>query len=286
MHKHHHPVSQTLWLALGLNIFVALAKFSYGLITGTLSMVADGIHSFTDAGSSILGLISVRQASKPSDEGHHYGHEKFETLAALGIGALIGLTSWEILKKAISRFFDGSGGEYHVAGIWIIGLTMAINLGLALYERKKAKEFHSSVLHADSYHTLSDVWVSFSVLVSLVAMKYGVLWVDTITSLVIALYFAYVAFRLIREEVLVLSDAAFINVKEVERLVVEVEGVTGCHAVRTRGRPGNAFVDLHIQVDSNIDMARAHAITHEVETFIKLKIEGIREVLVHSEPMD
>src|SRR5260221_728721 len=112
--EHTQAVKRVLWMALGLNVFVAILKTIYGVQTGTLAMIADGIHSTADAGSSIMGLISVHFAARPSDEDHHYGHHKFETLAAMGIGGMIALTSWEILKTAIFRLTHATTSTFHV----------------------------------------------------------------------------------------------------------------------------------------------------------------------------
>lgn len=282
--KNAQSIKRVLKVAFSVNIFVAVAKITYGLITHTLSMVADGIHSLTDAGSSVMGFISVRYASKPSDEGHHYGHQKYETLAALGIAGLIALTSWEVLRKAVQRLFDPSLADFHVSGVGIMIFSMAVNLLLARYEKQKSQEFKSHVLEADAYHTASDFWISLSVLISLFAIRYGVPWVDPLVSLLIAIYFGYVAFKLVRETGLILTDAAFIDVKEVEKLVRTVTGVISCHKVRTRGRPGHAFVDLHIQIDPTTDTAASHTIVHNVEKSIKKEIDGVHEVLIHTEP--
>jgi len=277
-------VKRVLWLALFLNIIVAIAKVLYGLLTSTLSMVADGIHSFTDAGSSIMGLISVQFASKPSDENHHYGHHKFESLAALGIGGLIALTSWEVFKKAIGRLMEPDSSDFHMSGIHIMLGAMIINLSLSWYEKRKAKEYKSTILKADAYHTASDFWISFSVLISLLAIKHNINWVDPLISVLIAIYFAYVAFKLVRETGLALSDAAYIDIKEIAKLVRSVTGVITCHKIRTRGRPGEAFVDLHIQIEPTTDTATSHTIVHNIERRIKNEIEGIQDVLIHTEP--
>src|SRR5262245_25504915 len=120
MIRHSREIKRVLWLALLMNVLVALAKAIYGLMTGTLSLIADAIHSTTDAASSVMGLISVHFASRPSDEDHHYGHHKFETLAAMGIGAFIALTSWEILKSSIHRLATPHEPIFRSTGIWII----------------------------------------------------------------------------------------------------------------------------------------------------------------------
>ena len=217
-------VLRVLWFALIGNLIVASAKTIYGLLTGTLTMIADGIHSFVDAAASIMGLFATHYAGKPSDEDHHYGHQKYETLAALGVAIFIALTSWEILKHALTRLIDQELPQFHASGIYIIIFSMCISGTVSWYERKKSKEFNSSLLEADAHHTASDVWVSFSVLLSLFAIRQGYYWVDPLFSLGIALYFAYIAYKILKKNLMVLSDAAFFDPKEIKDIVISVPG--------------------------------------------------------------
>jgi cation diffusion facilitator family transporter len=282
--ENSRSVSNVLIIALALNILVAFGKTLYGSVTGTLSMIADGLHSFADAASSVMGLVAVRYATRPSDSDHHYGHYKFETLAALGVGAFIGLTSWEILKNASERLIHPEHTDFYFSGLWIMAITMLINGGLSWYERKKSVEFKSAILKADAYHTASDLMVSFSVFLSLIAIKYGLTWVDPIVSLFLVLYFLRVAYKLIKENVLDLSDAAFIDTLLIKSIAKSVPGVIGCHRVRTRGRFGNVFIDLHIQVDPELPTLQSHQLAHAIETKIRGEIQGVRDVLIHTEP--
>lgn len=284
MLQNAREVVRTLVVALALNILVATAKTLYGFWTNTLSMIADGLHSYTDAASSVIGILSIRVASRPKDDDHHYGHQKFETLAALGIGLFIALTGYEVVKNAYGRLFHPAHPTYHSTGVWVIGIGMLINIGLSIFERRRGKKYDSTILVADALHTASDVWVSFSVLVSLVCLKFQLYWVDAVVSLVIGIYFGFVSYRLIRENVLVLSDAAFIDAGMVERLVLDVPRVISCHHIRTRGRPGSAFIDLHIQIDADTDTSTAHKIVHDIEDRLKAKISGVQDVIIHTEP--
>ena len=277
-------VKKVLWLALSLNLLVTIAKLSYGFFTGTLSVIADGFHSLADAGASVTGLIAVNVAAKPKDDDHHYGHQKFETLATLVIAAFIGITAWEVFKHGIDRIFHEKEISYHPIGILIMIMAMAINLFLSRYESKKSKEFKSHILEADAYHTASDFWVSSSVLCSLLAIRFGFGKVDAYLSIGISIYFFFIAYRLVKETTMVLSDAAFVDVDRVKKLAKETEGVISCHHVRTRGRPGTAFVDLHIQVDPDTNTIASHKIAHDLEDKIMDEITGIHDVLIHTEP--
>ncbi len=280
----HREITKTLILAFFLNIFVAAAKMIYGLYTGTLAMVSDGIHSFTDGFGSLMGIISVKYASRPSDHDHHYGHTKYETLGALGIATFVGLAGWEVAKQAIHKFIHPGITTFHNVGLGIAIGTIFINFLLSRYERKKGEALNSPILKADAIHTASDVWVSLSVIVSLIAIKFGFYWVDTALSFCIALYFGYAAFTIVKENVMVLTDGAFLDVQAIKNLALKENGVISCHRVRTRGTPSNAYVDLHIQVAPETTTIAAHRLAHNIENRIMKEFPGIVEVLVHTEP--
>ncbi|MEZ4845480.1 MAG: cation diffusion facilitator family transporter [Bdellovibrionota bacterium] len=277
-------VKKVLITALILNLAVATAKMIYGFLTGTLSMIGDGIHSTMDGCSSLMGIISVEYASRPSDDDHHYGHTKYETLAALGIATFIAIASWEITKRAIDRLLHPDPASFHMSGIWIILTTIVINFLLSRFEIKKGEEYNSPILKADGIHTSTDVWVSISVLASLFAIKYDLLIIDTIISFGIAIYFAFAAYQVLKENILVLTDAAFLDIKVIKDLALKENGVIGCHQVRTRGTPTNAYVDLHIQVAPEMTTIASHRLAHNIESRIQKEFPGIVEVLVHTEP--
>ncbi len=277
-------VKQTLLLAFFLNTLVALAKLTYGLLTGTLTMIGDGIHSVMDGFGSLMGIITIEYASKPSDEDHHYGHTKYEMLGALGIATLVALAGWEMLKKGIDRFLHPTQIEFHTAGVYIASITILINYLLSRYERKKGEKLNSHILKADSMHTASDIWVSVSVLVSLLAIKFHMQWIDTTISILIAIYFWLAAYRIIHENFMVLTDAAFLDVHKIKNLVLKEQGVISCHRIRTRGTPSHAYVDLHIQVAPETTTLFSHRLAHNIENRIKTELPGIIEVLVHTEP--
>jgi cation diffusion facilitator family transporter len=281
---HKKEVKNVLLLAFFLNILLAIAKLTYGVITGTLTMVADGIHSIMDGFGSLMGIVTVEYASRPSDHDHHYGHKKYEMLGAIGIAMLVALAGWEMMRRGIDRFQHPTESTFHMWGVWVAVGTITINYLLSRYERKKGNEYNSHILKADSIHTATDIWVSISVLASLIAIRFKLQWIDTVLSLTIALYFFYASYSLIKENVLVLTDAAFLDVEKIKNLALKENGVISCHRVRTRGTPSNAYVDLHIQVAPETTTLTSHRLAHNIEDRILKEIPGVVEVLVHTEP--
>ena len=159
---------------LALNLAVALAKLFYGIISHSAAMEADGFHSLFDGASNIIGLVGMWFASRPADEGHPYGHAKFETVAAAVIGILLAFAGYTVGKGAIDSL-TGSGVPTEVTTIsFAIMLgTLAVNLFVTTWERRAGKRLGSEILVADASHTLSDVMVSSGVIVSLILVKVG-----------------------------------------------------------------------------------------------------------------
>ncbi len=112
-------------------------------------------------------------AGRPPDEDHPYGHRKFETLAALMIGALLALTAWEVLKSCLERLREGGAPEATPLTFWVMGTTLLINLGVSTWERREGARLKSDLLKADAAHTQSDVYASLAVIASLIAARMG-----------------------------------------------------------------------------------------------------------------
>lgn len=284
MKEYYHTVRKILILILILNIAVAMAKVIYGYYSNSLSMLTDGFHSFFDGASNVVGIIGITLASKPADKEHKYGHWKIETFASIMIAVLLFLVCLEIVQSAIDRFFNPSTPEITTISFIIMGITILINLGVSWYEYKKGRELDSKILIADSMHTRSDIYASIAVILGFFAISAGYVWVDTAVALGIALLIAKTGIDIIRESSEVLLDRSIIGDEIIENIALSVSGVNGCHAIRTRGKITQTYIDLHITVNSNCSIEEAHEIGDKVELKIKKSIPGIKEVLIHLEP--
>jgi cation diffusion facilitator family transporter len=269
---------------LFLNLAVSFAKIAYGMYTNVLSMQSDGYHSLFDGVSNIVGLIGIQIAAKPPDKEHPYGHRKFETLASIVIAVILAVVAFEIVHSAFDRFGTGSAPEVTVISFAIMLGTMCVNYGVTTYEHKKGTELNSEVLLADSAHTKSDIYVSLSVIIGLVAIHMGYPVIDPLVSVLIALVILHAGAEIILHSVSILADESQIDIDEIAEVVRNVEGVIDCHKIRTRGPPGNVFVDLHVEVDPEMTTYKSHTISHIVQYRIKENFDGIEDVLVHIEP--
>jgi cation diffusion facilitator family transporter len=274
-----------LWLTLGLNLGVAASKIAYGYATGVLSIRADGFHSLTDSVNNLVGLVGVYFAARPADEGHPYGHTKFEVLAAGVVGlSLLGM-AYDVLTSAAGRLFGGAPPpRLDALAFVVLAVTLAVNLGVARYERRQAERLGSPFLASDAAHTSSDVMVTLGVIVTVALVNAGFSKLDSIMALGIAGFIAWTGVQVLRQNLRYLADAAALEPEAVRAVAVQVAGVASAHKIRTRGTPGDIHVDLHIQVARHLDVVTAHRVTHWVIDAIRAGLPGVSDVVVHTEP--
>ena len=277
-------VRKILTYTLLLNMVVALAKLFYGHMTESLSMVADGYHSFFDGTSNVVGLVGIWLAYNPPDKDHPYGHKKYETLALLGISILLFLTCFQVLQGAYLRFRDSIIPDVTVFSFLVIFVTMGINIFVMMWERKKGKELKSEILISDSMHTRSDIFASMAVLISLAAVYIGVPVIDPLAAFVIAILIGKTGFEILLESTKVLSDYFRLSPIRIRDVALKVDGVQECHDIRSRGTANDVFVDLRLHVPSDMDISAAHELAHQVEGRIKKEFTEVTEVVVHIEP--
>ena len=276
-----------LVITLVLNLLVAAAKGVYGVWTGSLAIATDAIHSLVDGASNVIGLFVVGIARRPPDEGHPYGHRKVEIVAAAVIGVAIGAAGVRFAWTAIEALIDGRAAPHTSAiGFAVIAGTMIVNIFVATYEARKARELESTYLGADAAHTASDVLVTGAVMVAYTAAHLGVSWADPVGALVVLAIICVVAWRILSSNINVLLDSAAVDAALVESIAIGVEGVVGCHRVRSRGAGGTVHVDLHIQLEADITLRAAHDIAHTVEDGLRRQLAQNVDVTIHMEPHD
>lgn len=277
---------RVLWVVLWLNLGVAAAKLGYGLLTGSVSMQADGIHSSFDGMSNVIGLIGLWAAAHPPDAEHPYGHKKYETFAAAGIGLLLFGTCLYILRNSYLHWREAVVPEVTVISFAVMLGTMAINWTVMSWERRRGTVLKSEILLADSRHTASDILSSLSVLIGLAAVTAGYPLLDPIAGVVIAGFIGRTGLLVLQEATLSLADRARLDADAIREVALTVAGVRCCDEIRTRGLPRYVFMDLCIHVDPAMTIARAHAVAHDVEDKLKQAFPGVAEVVVHVEPED
>jgi cation diffusion facilitator family transporter len=281
-------VRRVLLVTLALNVAVVAGKLTAGLLAGSLSVISDAIHSSVDSINNVVGLVVMKYATAEPDEGHPYGHAKFETLAAFAIAGFLFVTCYQISLSAIERIISHElpAPEITALTIGVMVGTIICNIIVAGYERREGKRLQSAFLLADSAHTRSDVLVSCSVLAGLILIRSGYVRLDPIISLGVAAVIAWSGYQIFKRTVPILVDAAPVPAWRIAEIVRSVHGVHSAHDIRSRAHGGEMFIEmrLHVADEFERDHIASHSITEEIER--KLEAEfGRVTATIHVEPL-
>lgn len=283
-HGYRKEVRRVLLLTLLLNLLVVGLKALVGWWTGSLSLMADALHSVTDSANNVLGLVTNQLASPQPDRDHPYGHQKFEAVGALGVAAFLGIACFEILKSTVERLIGGGGAvEMSAPSLWIMLAVLGVNIFVAFYERRVGHRLGSNILIADAEHTMSDIWITITVLAGLIGVWVGAAWLDIVLAFPVALLVIRSGWVVLSANLPWLVDEMAIAPEAIHAVVMAVPGVLNCHNIASRGLLGRqVFIDMHLIVVPP-DVLSAHNITEQVEQQLEEEF-GPARVTIHIEP--
>jgi cation diffusion facilitator family transporter len=257
----------------------------YGYASGAISVLSDGFHSLTDAASNVVGLVGVRAAQQPPDADHPYGHRKYETVAAGAITLFLVLVVVEVLRNATNHLTGRTAPHEISAGTFVVMfVTLAVNLVVIVYESREAERLGSEVLMADATQTRGDVWTSLAVVAALIGSRAGLPILDPLAALLVAVAIGYSGYKIARATTGILSDRIVIDDTDLERVVLSVPGVLGCHHIRTRGSADHVFLDLHVWLPADMQLSEAHDLSHVVKDRLMARYPQIADAIIHIEP--
>ncbi len=276
--------------AIGLTTF----KLIVGLLTNSLGILAEALHSALDLIAALVTLFAVRVSGKPADDSHLYGHGKIENISALFETFLLLVTCVWIIYESIQRlFFKSVEVEASIWAFIVMAASIVIDFTRSRILSRAAKKHNSQALEADALHFSTDIWSSSVVIVGL----FGV-WLasivpgleflkkaDAVAAMGVAGIVVYVSFELGYRAVQGLLDRAPNGLADQIKARVEaIPGVANCHAVRVRPSGPEMFVDVHVLLDKNLTLEQAHALTEVIEAAIREHTPAA-DVTVHPEPL-
>ncbi|MGB7589500.1 MAG: cation diffusion facilitator family transporter [Solirubrobacterales bacterium] len=283
-----HTKSGAAALSIASNSTLIAIKLAAGVITGSIAIITEAVHSLIDLVASIVAFVSVRKSDVPADADHPYGHEKVESLAATIEGLLILVGAAIIVYEAIHRLVTGAKVETLGVGIAVMGLSVVANLLVSAVLSRQAKVHDSPALAGDAAHLRTDAFTSAGVLVGLAVVQVtGLVAFDSITALVVATAIVYAGLQIVRSSSGVLVDEALPEA-EMDRIESAIAAartpeVAGYHKLRARRGGRRRYIDLHVQYRSGTTLERAHESTHDLRRSIEAAIPSA-EVLIHAEP--
>jgi cation diffusion facilitator family transporter len=278
-------VRRTLVIVFGLNALVAAVKVVVGVHTRSLAVLGAALESGLDMMNNVVGMMLVTVAAQAPDEDHPYGHDKFETVGALGIVGFLSISCFELLREGITSLAAGrTPRAIDGIDITMLALTLVVNVAVVVYERRRGRALSSSFLMADAEHTRSDVLVTALALGSMWLSSIGLGRWDAVLAIGVALIIAWSGYRILRESIPVLVDERAIDAAELRGIVLGVPSVHDVRTVRSRSTAsGQLFAEVTIGVPKGISIEEAHKLADAVEAAIEREF-GTAQVTVHVEP--
>lgn len=277
---------RTALFSVAIAATLAAVKLVTGLLSHSLGMIAEAIHSGTDLVAALLTFFAVGVAVRPADREHPFGHGKAEHLSALGEGAVLVVASIGIAVEAVIRLTSGGHGveaQWYV--IAVAGLAIVLDAGRLVSSSRVAKREHSAALQANALHFALDMVGSAAVLIGLLLVRSGHQGADAIAALLVAGLVLFSAGRLMRRNVEVLMDRAPASgAQETAREAIEsVHGAVSLRRLRMREAGGRHFADVIVTVAPGTDVETGHEIASAIEQAIEQALPG-SDVIVHVEP--
>jgi cation diffusion facilitator family transporter len=278
-------VRRVLLHVLLLNALVMLVKLVAGVRTGSLTVLGAALESTLDTLNNLIGMLLVSIAARAPDEDHPYGHDKFETLGAIGIVGFLSISCFELLREGLAALFEG-GTTTHasVTDAGIVVSTLALNAFVVWYERRRGSQLGSAFLLADAEHTRGDILVTLLALLSLFLGRHGGQRIDAILAIAVALIIAFSGWRILRRSIPILVDQRAVEATDLRRMIADIPGIEEVRAIRSRyTASGVLFAELTIAVPGNTPVDTAHALADRVEESVAARY-GPAQITVHVEP--
>jgi len=273
------------YASLATAVVLIIAKLAAWLWTDSVSILATLIDSCLDAAASLVNLLAVRHALTPADREHRFGHGKAEALAGLGKSMFIAGSAGFLLLEAAGRFVHPQ--PVHVIGIGIAVMIFSIiaTLALMVIQRRAIAQSGSTAIKADYLHYSTDLLVALSVIAALILSSYGWLGFDALFAIGIVLYILYSSWNIASEAIQSLMDRELPDEdrKRIHQIVLGQKHVKGMHDLRTRRAGTTAFIQLHLELDDNLTLLHAHAISDAAEARIR-KAYPDSEIIIHEDP--
>jgi cation diffusion facilitator family transporter len=288
MSGHPSGKSGAALISIVSNSVLIVLKLAAGVITGSIALLTEAIHSGIDLLASVVAYVSVRKADEPADEDHPYGHEKAENIAAGAEAMLILLGAVVIVLEAVRRLFNGSEIDQVAVGIVVIAISIAVNLAVSTFLFRRARLLDSPALEGDAAHLRADALTSIAVLIGLVLVEVtGYSSFDSIAALLVAIVIVSTGVRLALRSGRELMDEAppAAELDRIERAIAasRPEQMAGYHKLRARRAGSRRHIDLHVQFRSGTSLEDAHTLAHALRDAIAAEFDNA-DVLIHVEP--
>lgn len=274
-------------LSIVSNGLIILFKLIAGIISGSISIISEAIHSMTDFLASVLTFFAVIRSSKPADKDHPFGHGKYEDVAGFIEGILILLASFYIIWESCKKIINNDYVEFNsTLGIIVMGIAIIANLLVSSYLFKIAKNTDSIALKADAQHLSTDVYSSVGVFIGLILIKItGIAVLDPLIAILVALIILKTGISIIKETLNNLLDGTLPDedIKIIENILNNCENICGFTNLKSRKSGSNRDIDITILCEESMSIKECHDICDILEARIQ-NILPHTSITIHCEP--
>ncbi len=268
------------------NIFLILIKIIVGIISGSVSIISEAIHSTMDLVASLVAFFSVRVSDNPPDREHPYGHGKIENISGVIEAILIFIAAIWIIYEAVHKIIAGGTLESIGFGSLVMLISALVNTLVSRKLYKVAKETDSLALEADALHLKTDVITSLGV-----ALGLGLIWLtklyylDPVVAIIVAIFILFESYKMLKKAYIPLIDVSLdaSDLRTIESVIRELN--LHAHEIRTRKAGNFKFADMHLEMDPEIPLKKVHEICDLLELTLKGRIKHL-DVNIHVEPLE
>jgi len=289
--KSEKIVKQLSFVGIFGNIVLSAFKLAAGIIGKSGAMVSDAVHSLSDVFATFIAFLGVKLSEKAPDADHPYGHDRFECIAAIILGVILGGTGIGIGYSGLQKILAGDVNAIEIPTVLpLIAAVVSVVTKEAMYRYTMhyAKKLGSAAFEADAWHHRSDALSSVGSFAGILAAKLGLPIMEPIASIAICLFILKVAFDILKDAFMRMMDTSCGSEyeKKLKAYAEKQEGVVSVDLLHTRYFGNNIYVDIEISVDRNLSLLAAHEIAEGLHDRVESEFEHIKHVMVHVNPAE
>ena len=270
------------------NFGLTIIKLIAGIVGSSASMISDAIHSASDVLSTFIVMIGIYISNKKSDREHPYGHERFESVAAIILAVFLAIVGAKIGISGIQNISSDNIKTPSIIALIAAIISVLTKEWMYRYTKKTALKINSSALLADAWHHRSDALSSIGAGIGILGSILGLKFFDLLASVIIALFIIKVAYDVLKDALDKMLDTACSEEVEnrIKEIVLENKKVLVIDDLKTRMFGPKMYVDLEIGVDSKLSLVKAHAIAEEIHDKVESEFSNCKHCMVHVNPKE
>ena len=279
-------IKSVTYLGIVINVALTVVKVFIGLLSGSLALLADGIHSLSDIATDAVVLLGLRLSSKEPDQHHPYGHGRAETFSAALVALILIVVGGGMIYYATMAIARDEITTPRIGVLIVAMFSIAAKEWLYRVTQKAAIRSNSPALYANAWHHRSDAFSSIAVVIGFISLKFGFGHGDQTAAAAVGLMIIFVGVRIIGDCMRELAESAIDTdtIEHIKKIINSDSSIQHWHKLRTRTVGREIFIDLHILVDPELNIAAAHEIAETLENALHKEISRPVNITVHIEP--